>query len=685
MALNTTTVTETNTSKWSSASFDATKAIFNAANCCEEIDCSEFQNWASSAIEPTLYASDRYAFENVTTAAPDPIPPSINKVYVEDFIVVWLDATIGPNDNTRNTIKQLRRVANDIETFTSPVACIQFISQIKEEKVFLIVSGSLGQEIVPYVTEFHQIEAIYVFCANQEKHMQWAKNYQKVHGVFIEIDLLCEHMRRRTRQLIHNYIGFFILGNSSTNKQEANFMYEQLFQDIILDMRPDRNGLADMIEFCRFQYANNPDQLEWISRFENECVHHSPAWWYTQEMFLYKIINKALRIQEIETLYALRFFIQHLHNQLSQLSKQSFIGNIINLYRGQIMYKDDFEKLKTNPGGLFSFSNFLSTSEDINTAMTFVPPILNDVNEIPVLMTIVVDPSVPKNVPFANIQRFSVYKTMEKEWLFSMGSIFRIGEIRTLPNGIWSVHLTLTNDYDRQLNNLKTYLKNEIEGRNSLIKFGIVLLEKGQHKKAERFYQRALTMVNHWQDLARIHNDLGLIYWNSKQLDDALKKFQLSIDIKRNGAPDNLSILAPTYSNIGTIYAAKNQFDLALDHYELALDIERQTSKYNHEGIASIYNNMANILCTQGEYSDGLSCHQQVLQIRLKVLPPTHPSISLSYSNIAKCFYLMGQFFEAIYHAQKAVDIDLQSLPIDHPQMQLHQNNLDIYRRALKS
>jgi hypothetical protein len=45
----------------------------------------------------------------------------------------------------------------------------------------------------------------------------------------------------------------------------------------------------------------------------------------------------------------------------------------------------------------------------------------------------------------------------------------------------------------------------------------------------------------------------------------------------------------------------------------------------------------------------------------------------------------MGQFFEAIYHAQKAVDIDLQSLPIDHPQMQLHQNNLDIYRRALKS
>jgi hypothetical protein len=151
--------------------------------------------------------------------------------------------------------------------------------------------------------------------------MQWAKNYQKVHGVFIEIELLCEHIRRRTRQLMHNYIGFFILGNSSTNKQEANFMYAQLFQDIILDMRLNRNDLADMIEFCRFQYADNPKELECISQFENGYVHHSPVCWYTQDMFLHKIINKALRIQEIDTLYALRFFIQDLHNQLSQLSK----------------------------------------------------------------------------------------------------------------------------------------------------------------------------------------------------------------------------------------------------------------------------------------------------------------------------------------------------------------------------
>jgi tetratricopeptide (TPR) repeat protein len=685
MASITTTVTETNTSKSFDGSFDATKATFNAADRDEKLTFMSSEYGASSSLKPTAFAIDRREIKNVTTATSEPMPPPINKVYVEDFIVVWLDANIGPNDDTRNTIKQLRRVANDIETFTSRVACIQFISQIKEEKVFLIVSGSLGQETVPCITKFHQIEAIYVFCANQEKHIQWAKNYRKVHGVFVEIELLCEHIRRRTRQLIHNYIGFFILGNSSTNTQEANFMYAQLFQDIILGMQPNRNGLADMIEFCRFQYADNPYQLEWISLFEKEYVSYSPAWWYSQEIFLYKMLNKALRIQEIDTLYALRFFIQHLHNQLSQLSKQSFIGNTINLYRGQTMYKDEFEKLKTNPGGLFSCSNFLSTSEDIETAMYFALKSLDDVNKVPVLMTIVVDPSVTKNVPFANIQRFSDYSKMEKEWLFSMGSIFRIGEIRTLSNGIWSVHLTLTNDYDQQLNNLKTYLKNEMEGSNSLVKFGIVLLEKGQHKTAERFYRRALTMVNHWQDLARIHNDLGLVYWNSKQLDDALREFQLSIDIKRNGAPDNLSILAPTYNNIGMIYGAKNQFDLALDYYELAIGIERQTSKHNHKGIASICNNMANILCTQGKYSDGLSCHQQVLQIQLKVLPAIHPSIALSYSNIAKCFYLMGQFFEAVYNAQKAVDIDLNSLPIDHPQVQLHQNNLDFYRRALKS
>jgi hypothetical protein len=49
------------------------------------------------------------------------------------------------------------------------------------------------------------------------------------------------------------------------------------------------------------------------------------------------------------------------------------------------------------------------------------------------------------SVPFANVNQLSVFGK-EKEWLFSMGSVFRIGPSKCRPDGIWIISLTLTDD-----------------------------------------------------------------------------------------------------------------------------------------------------------------------------------------------------------------------------------------------
>jgi hypothetical protein len=53
--------------------------------------------------------------------------------------------------------------------------------------------------------------------------------------------------------------------------------------------------------------------------------------------------------------------------------------------------------------------------------------------------------SLVRTRPYANIREYSLFPD-EDEVLFSMGSIFRIGNIRQLPNSdnIWVIHLIMT-------------------------------------------------------------------------------------------------------------------------------------------------------------------------------------------------------------------------------------------------
>jgi hypothetical protein len=61
---------------------------------------------------------------------------------MQNFLLVWLDGSIDEdnNDNCRNSITQLRQVVDTVDTFTAVDECIDFITDIKYEKVFMIVS-----------------------------------------------------------------------------------------------------------------------------------------------------------------------------------------------------------------------------------------------------------------------------------------------------------------------------------------------------------------------------------------------------------------------------------------------------------------------------------------------------------------------------------------------------------------
>ncbi|CAF0985206.1 unnamed protein product [Rotaria sordida] len=107
------------------------------------------------------------------------VPIELNE-NLEDFTVIWLDAGIDTSSDCIDTKQHLLSIINYLKTFTDSAKCIDYIKTVKEEKVFLIVSGAYGEDVVSEIENLPQIRIVYVFCQNAEKHKEWVSNHSIV-------------------------------------------------------------------------------------------------------------------------------------------------------------------------------------------------------------------------------------------------------------------------------------------------------------------------------------------------------------------------------------------------------------------------------------------------------------------------------------------------------------------------
>jgi hypothetical protein len=133
----------------------------------------------------------------------------INVQMAQNVLLIYDNSTY-----SRNTIIQLHRVVNTINTFTDGNKCIQFLDKITDNKVCMIISGSLGQYIVPRVHNMYQVDSIFIFCGNKKHHEQWTKEWSKIKGMFTKISPICESLKQAAQQCKQNTISICFMGIS---------------------------------------------------------------------------------------------------------------------------------------------------------------------------------------------------------------------------------------------------------------------------------------------------------------------------------------------------------------------------------------------------------------------------------------------------------------------------------------
>ena len=98
----------------------------------------------------------------------------------DKFVLVWLDSLVKLSQDNIDTTAVLKKLVSRLLTFDHKENCAKYIQSLPDETFVLIVSGRLGQEIIPYIHELPQLIAIYVYCSDKKRNQIWAKNFIKV-------------------------------------------------------------------------------------------------------------------------------------------------------------------------------------------------------------------------------------------------------------------------------------------------------------------------------------------------------------------------------------------------------------------------------------------------------------------------------------------------------------------------
>ncbi|CAF3598300.1 unnamed protein product [Rotaria sordida] len=104
---------------------------------------------------------------------------------------MWVDASVNSSKENLQAQKTLTKIHNQFKTFESVDECENAIQQLsKTSRAIIIINGGFGRELLPRIHDLPQVLTIYIFCMDQAKHLEWAKQFNKIKAIIVDLHKL---------------------------------------------------------------------------------------------------------------------------------------------------------------------------------------------------------------------------------------------------------------------------------------------------------------------------------------------------------------------------------------------------------------------------------------------------------------------------------------------------------------
>ncbi|CAF1020795.1 unnamed protein product [Didymodactylos carnosus] len=453
------------------------------------------------------------------------------------------------------------------------------------------------------------------------------------------------------------------------------FQFSQLLTDVLLRMESTEAEQQEFIAVCRKQYDGRVTDLRTIEEFERTYSPERAIHWFTKQTFLYLLLNRALRMHNIDLLILFQFFIKDIYQHLHKLQKEQS-STPIRVYRGQLMSNEETGRLLSIEGQLISMNSFLSTSRNRDFTLLYLgnSPFPNDGLQR-VLFEIFLDPRFSDRKPFADITTISNFPE-EEEILLMLGSIFRLEDMR-MENGIWIIQLQQCDDINPDSRTLLDYRSEEHHEESPLYSLATLLSNFGKLDIAERCFLRYLDQLpdNH-PDVFWCYLSLGTVLEGVASDNESLRMYKKALAVVEQIYSSDQYFSSIVYVSMGKVYTNIRDYEQALTYLTKALSVFEQlgedTSGPHNEALVRCLKFIGDVLSKGGKtYEEALHTYQRVLAIREKNHPLNHPWTASAHMDVGGVYGRLGQFDLALKHLDQCLQMQQKSLPPNHPEIGL--------------
>ncbi|CAF1671331.1 unnamed protein product, partial [Adineta ricciae] len=442
--------------------------------------------------------------------------------------------------------------------------------------------------------------------------------------------------------------------------------WHPLFVDLLFDL-PQldyEREKSKFIEQCRIYYRANETMLLHIDEFERTYEAQFAVQWYKRNSFIYRLLNRVMRQENLRGILAIRFFILDICKQLHEiyqnyteavyLDNSSFV-----VYRGIKLAKNDFVNMKKDlsPSTILSINTLFSTSQTLEVALVYAGAIdskskteIISSTTASILFEITININHQMSIerkPYANISferdEGELKYRDECEVLCMVGSFLRVDEIQedyvAMNAKVTLIKLTLINENDSTIPIMKDYqiLKSTETIEGKIIRIGNLLIDRSlamcsPRSKAESFY-RTLTNEFNSMYLSSCLTGQAWIAFKREQFDLAIS---LVSEALSKGDQSNAEWKITTLNCIGGVYFKQKRYIEALKYYKQAYHISEVTDEKiannsyhgpcipidkfamydNYRNISSI--NIARIYQCKGESDQAWKMYKEIVDSEMR-------------------------------------------------------------------
>lgn len=107
-------------------------------------------------------------------------PMLVHEPILQNFVLIWLDLDNNvSNDDYHNATMQLQHIVNATHTFNDVDDCIDFLTEIEDQKVLMIISGTVHQHLIRLIHDIPRLHSVYIFCHGTENDRKQTNEWSK--------------------------------------------------------------------------------------------------------------------------------------------------------------------------------------------------------------------------------------------------------------------------------------------------------------------------------------------------------------------------------------------------------------------------------------------------------------------------------------------------------------------------